>query len=74
MSFALLDDIGDMTNPRTAPVTRGAKKASYLLARFARLGFFGVKGFGGVFNIRRNTSSISGGDCSRFCLAVTEGV
>lgn len=38
------------------------KKASYLLAFFARffLDFFGVNGLGGVLNIRRSTSSSGG--------------
>jgi hypothetical protein len=50
-----------VANNRTGQICPGKsvkQKASYLLARFAGFFFgFGVKGAGGAFSIRRNTSS-----------------
>jgi hypothetical protein len=56
---------------RDARRERGASypEASYfLLAFLGACFFFGVNGFGGVFNIRRNTSSSLGAvDLGSFC-------
>ena len=53
-----------------------SKKASYLLALFARFFFgFGVNGAGGVFSIRRSTFSALGGAASRlFASMIMVGV
>jgi hypothetical protein len=65
-----------MTTDRTSGRQAGnSAAASYWLARFAAFFFaFGVCGDGGVFSIRRTTSSNACGSGSRFGFAAMVGV